>query len=1691
MKLLTQIFSDIALSQPDKTAFIFLKDGEEQEICVSYSALWEKVNKYGGSLSNLKLFQKPVLLLYPTGIEYVEAFLSCLSAGVIAIPVYPPRSSKHADRLVHILENSGATTILTTKKSKEKLDRFDQEILDKCQIICLEDCVPNDNFKFENYQSEENIAFIQYTSGSTGNPKGVIVSNKNLISNQEQIKQAILQDSTSVIVSWLPMYHDMGLIGNILHNVYIGAMCVFFAPAHFLQSPLRWLKAITKYKATLSGAPNFAYDLLNKIDLSNANLDLSSLEIAFNGAEKVRYDTVSEFLARFKKYGLNPNAIYPCYGLAEATLMVAGYDKNEGIKTIRTNSNAIKNRTVIQDEAGEVVFVSSGKVRAGCTVLILNDNGDRLETRQIGTIYISGANVTQGYWNRNESEFSIEYEGSQFINTGDLGCLIDQHLYITGRKKEIIIHNGVNYYPYDIERIVTSSHSALTENGCAVFSIDSNHIENIIVAVEINRSHYRKINESEIYSAINGALSSNLGLTANDIVLLSPMSISKTSSGKIQRSNCKLQYLENKFKLLGSLLTYSASNAVKQNIKTPLKTEERVDNMLLFLEEEIAQILGEKLSLAAETKLHEIGLDSIKLMMFTASLEQTTGVKLNLDFIFDDITIGDLITELKQENSPDAEAIEIGQVSANQQGLWLAVQNGLTENQIGFSFKIRAKRNQREKLNKSLKTTLENLGYSATNFVLENGGVNQVFNLTKLFHETYHESEQKYRQAIIDAYKAETDLEKDSLSELHIFYDAKKALTEVTFIVHHIVTDGWSLAILFEHWIEILKGKKPIKKNVSKDDILAEETRAINNQSLMSNALNLFSNIVAYPNINGLLSQVEYENKSVGHLACELNKDTLFKLAAAYNVSPFIIILSSYHLALSYLTSNEQICTVSPFSSRASLNRLNEYGYLVNLMYLKSEVNEKTTFSEFIALMNSYFKKTLKYQSIPYTHLLRASNPAKETTNALGLFYFAYQAFDEKDQFQKLFEKEEKYITTLEAGCDLYNSKQHIQKGNFKMELEVFECSETLTLDLKYNESHFSKEIANSVIEVMNTLFEQMEIDQNKALRQVRFLETETIDTVLKKGFGRRKEIKQKHFLDLFQKSLDNYPNRTAIEQGTEKLTYAMLNEKSDNLASVLVNTYKLKRGECVLLHSSFNLLELIAILGIMKAGGVYVPVDQKLPLARQKLIVADCQIRFGFSDVELPFFKQLIIEDLIAIAQGDYVAEWSNKSYVIYTSGTTGVPKGVLINQRGLVNLCYAMIDAYDLDSEDAILQFSSLSFDMSVEEIFPYLAVGAKVVMRKITTIESLSNFANYCDESSISILNLPTTFWEECIAITRFPKKVRTIAVGGESMNLISVKNWFQSHGDNIKLFNAYGPTEYTVNATLKEINPKLSEITVGTPILNTQVFILNKDKKILPNGVVGELVLAGNSLADGYLNREAVLGTGFSSIQIQDKEGTQVYATGDLGFKNSENEIIILGRKDAQVKIRGFRIELGAIEAIIEENTLVNQAIALVHKKALCVFVAVNNASFSIDDCKKEMAAKLPHYFVPDQIFVLEKIPVNVQGKIDKNELIKMIQFNDFEIILPTTDIEIKLFNLWKTVLEVSDFGITQNFHELGGHSINAIKLLTQIEMQLGKKISLKTFYETGTIKKLSQYIETVLWIEKSKDEFGEKQDEILI
>jgi acyl-CoA synthetase (AMP-forming)/AMP-acid ligase II/acyl carrier protein len=978
-----------AQHQPERLAYTFLLDGETEEACLTYAALDRQARSIAATLQTLDARGKRVLLLYPPGLEYIAAFFGCFYAGAVAVPAYPPRLNRSLGRLQTVIADAQASVVLTTETIHWRIGPLLEEAADLNQL----DWVTTDDLPHEladEWQEpvvgRESLAFLQYTSGSTAAPRGVMVSHANLLHNQGLIQQTFQQTEESIILGWLPLYHDMGLIGNVLQPLYVGARCILMSPVSFLQKPARWLQAISRYRATTSGAPNFAYDLCARKSTpeQRAELDLSSWTTAFNGAEPVRSETMERFVHTFEHCGFRREAFHPCYGLAEATLLVSGGAAESVARGSAFKKDALEHNVVISvdvesDESRSLV--ACGQALPEQRVVIVNtDTLTQARPDEVGEIWVSGASVTQGYWNRSEETeqtfhaYLVDTGEGPFLRTGDLGFLDAGELFITGRLKDLIIIRGRNHYPQDIEQTVGHSHPVVEGGMGAAFAVEVEGEERLVVVQEMN---HRANDSAEVFESIIEAVGREHDVQLYAVVLVKKRSLPKTSSGKIQRRACRAEFLN-------ASLQAEAEWRDEQHASLPSSDTqsttadvniESIESIEAWLMAHLASLLGVSESrIDRHRPVVRYGVDSLMAVELTHEIETRFGVILPTVTLLQDTSIAELVAEVQaQLNSSASPATpslarmsqpeDTHVLSRGQQGLWFmhqlapesAAYNVSSAVRVGGDLDSAALRRAFQTLtgrHASLRTTFE---------AGEDGTPRQrVYDYVEVFFQ--EEDASTWTDATLNGRLVEEahrpfDLEHGPLLRVSLFRRSPREHI-LLLALHHIVTDFWSLGILVRELGALYEAEKsgttldfaPLPVEYS--DYARWQTEMLAGdegerlwtywQEKLAGELPVLDIPADAPRplaqtFRGSSESIVFDSKLLAELKA---------LSQTQGTTLYMTLLAAFQVLLHRYTGQEDLLVGSPTAGRSRAELADLAGYFVNPVVLREDLSGNPTFRE-------------------------------------------------------------------------------------------------------------------------------------------------------------------------------------------------------------------------------------------------------------------------------------------------------------------------------------------------------------------------------------------------------------------------------------------------------------------------------------------------------------------------------------------------------------------------------------------------------------------------------------------------------------------------------------------------------------------------------------------------------------------------
>ncbi|MGJ5676042.1 MAG: amino acid adenylation domain-containing protein [Nostochopsis sp.] len=1714
-------------TQPDRDAFTFLLDGETEQATLTYQELDRRSRRVAAQLQALGLTGERALLLYPPGLDFLVAFFGCLYAGVVAVTAYPPRNERNTPRIKAISTDAQAAIALTTT---EILTTVQSLMSQKTDLESLQ-WLTTDNLALgieDTWQEpsidQDTLAFLQYTSGSTGTPKGVMISHGNLIHNAVTTYQFMEHSSESKFVTWLPMYHDMGLIGGILQPLYGGFPCIIMPPASFLQRPYRWLQAISQYKGTTSGGPNFAYELCTQkiTPEQKQTLDLSNWSVAFNGAEPIRYDTLERFAEAFGECGFRKEAFYPCYGMAETTLMVSGVEKVT-VPTIKTvEKSALESHRVVSSSTQDkdaYHFVSCGRVIPEQEIVITNPetlSSCRLD--EIGEIWVSGPSVGQGYWNRPQQTketfhaYLSDTGKGPFLRTGDLGFLHNGELFITGRAKDLIIIRGRNLYPQDIESTVERSHPSLRSGAGAVFTVEVNHEERLVVVQELE--FRAKPNLEEVISAIRQAVTEEHEIQVYAVVLIKPGSIPKTSSGKIQRRATQTQFEKGELNVIGSNILKISNIARKE---TQLQRSEILAlsprECQPLLESYLIELLAGVLSIAPDDinpqePLSTLGLDSLKVFELKNRIEVDLEVEVSIADFFAGMSMRSLVTKILAQMTTDGlpslsltqhTCRSIHPLSFNQQGLWFINQLNPDSSTYNISIVINFKGCVNlTVLEDSLSEIIRRHEVLRTSFTVVDGQpvqvINQAVPLTLAIEDlrSLSENERNSTAQYLTSELAQQpfDLSTQSLIRAKIL-KLNDNLSHLILTLHHIIADGWSIGVFIKELTALYKafsvGKlSPLSElPIQYRDFVNWQRQWLNCESDRIQPLLSYWKQKLSGELPVLNLPTDHPRSSVQTfkgaqaklvLSPNLTKE-LKKLSRQQGVTLFMTLLTAFKILLYRYTGQTDILVGSPIANRNRAETESLIGFFVNVLVLRTDLSDDLSFQELLALVKSTALEAYIHQDLPFEKLVEELQPSRDLSyNPLFQVMFVLQNVPKPN------------LSLSDVSVTYEEVYNEISK--FDLSLFMEDSQQGLIATCEYNTDLFNPDTITRMLGHFQTLLESIVRNSEQRISDLQLLTSSELQQLLVEWNNTKTDYPQQQCIhDLFEAQVEKTPDAVAVVFEDQELTYCELNARANQLGHYLQELGvkpEVLVGICV--ERSLDMA--IGLLAILKAGGAYVPLDPAYPQERLAFILEDTQAPVLLTqaslveampqhqakvvclDVYLQTIAQKSKENLFCELTTD------NLAYVIYTSGSTGRPKGTLILHQGLVNYLNWCTKRYTVEQGVGTLVHSSLGFDLTITSLFSPLLVGRTVeLLSEEQGIETLSQALK--KSSNLSLVKITPAHLDllkQQLSKEEIANKTRAFIIGGENLLAQSITFWQDVAPDTI-LVNEYGPTETVVGCCVYQVpvgKYSSGSIPIGKAIANTQLYILDQYLQPVPIGVTGELHIGGLGLARGYLNQPELTAEKFFPNPYAKHIGERLYKTGDLARYLSNGEIEYIGRIDNQVKIRGFRMELGEIETLINQHSTVRETVVVVRKdsensqRIIAYVVPLKTQTLTISELRSFLESKLPSYMIPATFVTLEALPLTLNGKVDRKALpIPNTVRPELEetFVAPNTTVEKKLAVIWAEVLGLEKIGVNDNFFRLGGDSILSLQIISKAN-QIGLNLTPKQLFQHQTIAQLA-------------------------
>ncbi|MBW8874482.1 MAG: non-ribosomal peptide synthase/polyketide synthase [Acidobacteria bacterium] len=1753
-----------ARESPEDAPYVFLSDGEVEAGRLTYRDLDVRARALGALLQERRMQGERVLLLYPPGLDYLAAFFGCLYAGATAVPAYPPRQNRSLARLRAVIADARPRIALTTAAILARIEGWLAEAPDLGSLAWeatdgLDLRVAAD--WEEPAAGAASIAFIQYTSGSTGSPKGVVLSHGNLLHNLELMRSSFRFGPGSRGVIWLPPYHDMGLIGGILQPLYTGFPVTLMSPAAFLQRPVRWLQAISRTRATSSAGPNFAYDLCaRRVTPEEVEaLDLSCWQVAINGAEPVRAEALERFAARFAPCGFRPEAFCPSYGLAEATLIVSGGWRSRPPRVRELDAAALEqNRAEPPGDGGGPVrrLVGCGEVSPGQAVHIVDpETRSPLPPGSVGEIWVAGPSVAQGYWQRREETAAVfgaaaRGEGpARFLRTGDLGFFAGGELFVTGRLKDLIILRGRNLYPQDVELAAERAHPALAAGSGAAFSVEAEGEERLVVVYEAARG--RSLDVAEVAAAVRRAVAAEFEVQVFDLVLVRTATIPKTTSGKIQRRACREAYLAATLTLVGR----STAAALPPEAAAPgwqpgpralraLDPGERrpfVEELLRNALADVAHV--DRRGIAADLSPGGLGLDSLMTLELKHRVELETGASLSWRELLESPALSDLADLVLErldaappaELLPDVAEAEAGDaagtqpLSPGQKGLWFLERLSPESGAYNIAGAARtAGPLDAGALRRALASLLERHPLLRA-AVVDESGVPRLWLRESADVDLAAEVSDRRGPSLASRLAREAyrpfDLARDPLLRMRIF--DREGTGVVLLVVHHLVADFWSLAVLVRELAAFYRGETagtpvllPAIPCRYSDFVRWQERRLAGPEGerlwdFWRQRLAGASRVLDLPTDRPRPTAQGHRGAAVRIGFDAALSERLRTLSAGHGATLYMTLLAAFQLLLHRLAGQRDLLVGTATAGRNAAPWADVVGYFTNPVVLRSELEGGERFRDLLARTRRETLEAFEHQDLPFALLADRLQPARDPSRSpLFQAMLVFQRAPAGEEALAAFALGQPGARLDLGGLPLESVDWEERRSRFDLLVTAAELDGTLAAALEYPLDLFDATTMQRLAGQLAALLAEVAADPDGCALDLPLLSAAERHQLQQEWNGAaavplgRERWREACLHDLFEERAGESPDAPAVTCGAQRLTYRELSRRSNQLAGHL-RTLGVGPQTLVGLCLERSPEMVVAILGVLKAGGAYVPLDPAYPQDRLAFCLEDSRVPVLITEDRLAgSLPETRARRVCLDTQRDLLDRQSGETprsatlpqdpaYVIYTSGSTGRPKGVLVRHANVVRLFAATEEWFGFGPDDVWTLFHSYAFDFSVWEIWGALLYGGRLVVVPQAMSRSPAAFLELVRRERVTVLNqTPSAFrpfvraelaeMAEMEAAGQAAAKalaLRLVIFGGEALELRSLAPWFDRHGDrHPRLVNMYGITETTVHVTYRPVRREDLESgrgsVIGRAIPDLRLWVLDARMQALPIGAPGELYVGGAGVAAGYLDRPELTAERFLPALAAATPGERAYRTGDLVRYLPDGDLEYLGRIDQQVKVRGFRIELAEIEGALARHPAVGAAVvaarpddagpARLTAYVVSGMVSGATAPVTASELHRWVAASLPEYMVPAAFVFLESLPLTPSGKVDRQALPEPDRLRprlEGEYVAPRSATEALLAGIWAGVLGVERVGVRDNFFELGGDSILSLQVVARAGDD-GLRITPRQMFLHQTVEELA-------------------------
>ena len=1609
-KTIVNLFEEQVEKTPDNVAIIF----ENQKF--TYRELNENVNRLARYLQNMNVKKSDtVSILLNRNVYLITSILAVLKLGACYIPISPEYPQ---NRINYILDASNSKLLISFKGNETRYDNC-------LSIDTLDNLSEFESTNLNTPIEPQDLAYIIYTSGSTGAPKGVAISHSSLLNYITWANQFYCNNKPTNF----PLYSSIGFDLTVT-SIYTPLVCGGSIIIYKENDILLTLNAI--FKDSISEIVKLTpahLELLNELNISDTNVKKLIV-----GGDLLSNEICNKITKKF-----NNIKIYNEYGPTEATVGCMIYEYSSS--------------------AHQYNSVPIGKPINNTQIYLLDEYLKPVPYGCSGDLYISGNGLSKGYFNNdsltNKSFIPNPYiDGSLMYKTGDIGMFTKNgDIICLGRSDNQVKIRG---FRIELGEIEDKLHELPFIHSCIVIKKSASDFHDFLCAYYTSDN---TVNPIEIKKYLEKFLP--LYMIPRYFIQLE--NLPYTTNGKIDRK----------------LLPDPQSTVSEKDIILP---RNNLDSKLIELLKSLFTID----SISLDDDFFDIGGDSLSAIKFCSVIQHELNVQLLVRDILENPIIQDLSDLIaKKENcsfdsviSPIPKA-EFYPISSGQKRIYLTNQisgkNSILYNVSGGV--ILDGIIDIQLLEKCINTLINRHESLRTYFEISDDTVVQKvldkvdFHLDIFKNANYNELNDLFKNFV-----KPFDLSIAPLfrAKLILFSNNKSVLFVDT---HHIISDGTSLSIFTNELCKLYNGEQLSDLKITYKDYATFEKNKISNGLFDESKkywMKQFNDEIPVLNMPTKYPRPAIQNFEGKKIYSLIDKKTFQKIESiskSLEITPFMLLLSCYYILLSKYTSQDDIIVGTPIVGRDIAETYNIIGMFVNSLALRNKIDSNSSFKDFVLMIKNNVLEAYQYQTYPFDELVNDLHIKRDTSkNPLFDTMFIYQ----NNGYTPL------HLKNVKA--EYYIPDTNISKFDFSLEIVPKDSEFSLTFEYCTSlfDEVFMKNFANHYLNILNDVLSNIDIK----ISRIDMLSEAEKNKILY-GFNNTfmDYPKNQNIIQLFENQVKKTPNNCAIVFENKFLTFNELNKKANSLAFYLRNKEQIRANDLVSIMCNRSLEMIIAILAVLKSGGAYVPIDPTYPKDRIDYMLKNSKSKVLLTQKNIARDIDCSNKVLIDLEDNDLynccaqnlqpINQPEDLAYVIYTSGSTGVPKGVMIPHRVLTNFtnyCNDNIEYLKNPIYQSIVSITTISFDIFFYETIISLQKGLKVIIAN----EAEQNTPNLLDDllnkHEIKILQAtPSRMQIFLNNLENMPnlKNLNYVILAGEQVPLALVHTLHNL--SNITVYNGYGPSE-TYYSTLVKMNDNF--VTIGKPIYNTQMYILDKNLSPVPIGVSGEIYISGDAVGKGYFNNKGLSDKSF--IENPFIPNTIMYKTGDLGIYTEDGDIICLGRSDYQIKIRGLRIELEEIESLVLKYPHIKEAVIVKHiidsrEFLSCYFVA--DKLITISELRNYLSQSLPRYMIPSYFTALDKLPYTPNGKIDRKSLplpTDIFHISKEQYIPPQTNLQKQLVSIFEKILNTKPIGIKDNFFELGGDSLLAMNLNIEL-LKFSKKITYQDIFRYPTIFELEEKI----------------------